>query len=316
MKLKNTLLMSVLLATTALPSHAATELTPEQAEALKPYDRIVITGRFSAISDAVNAVSRKADHNGAASFYIIDTSDYGNSGNWRVIADLYKSDAPKAAPLKNRIFNGVTELPKDEAVMLEPFDTVTVKGFYRSQPEVNDAISKAAKEKNAASFFIVRQAEVNNGGNQSITAYVFKADAKKRVLQSPDAIPFNSEAGQAALAKGGDAAKTVEIPGVATTAAVGAGTGIGRFFETQTSKGGRYTVSLPDGTKIEEVNKITAAQMIPFDSIRFTGNYASTTEVSYQTAKRAAKKGAKYYHITRQWQGNGNNMTISADLYK
>ncbi|MCV4784301.1 hypothetical protein OFM36_33190, partial [Escherichia coli] len=89
-------------------------------------------------------------------------------------------------------------------------------------------------------------------------------DAEKRVLQSPDAIPADSEAGRAALAKGGEAAKNVEIPGVATTAAVGSGTGVGRFFETQSSKGGRYTVTLPNGTKVEEVNKVTAAQMVPF----------------------------------------------------
>ncbi|WP_348919713.1 YdgH/BhsA/McbA-like domain containing protein, partial [Escherichia coli] len=25
---------------------------------------------------------------------------------------------------------------------------------------------------------------------------------------------------------------------------------------------------------------------------------------------------AKYYHITRQWQERGNNLTVSADLYK
>lgn len=56
------------------------------------------------------------------------------------------------------------------------------------------------------------------------------------MLQSPDAIPADSEAGRAALAKGGEAAKNVEIPGVATTAAVGSGTGVGRFFETQSSK--------------------------------------------------------------------------------
>lgn len=75
-------------------------------------------------------------------------------------------------------------------------------------------------------------------------------------------------------------------------------------------------MTLPDGTKIEELNKATAAQMVPFDSIKFTGNYGNMTEVSYQVAKRAAKKGAKYYHITRQWQERGNNVTISADLYK
>ena len=181
---------------------------------------------------------------------------------------------------------------------------------------MNDAITKAAKAKGAASFFIVRQVDANDGGNQRITAYVYKADAEKRVLQSPDAIPADSDAGRKALAAGGEAAKQVEIPGVATTAAVGSGTGVGRFFETQSSKGGRYSVTLPDGTKVEELNKVAAAQMVPFDSIKFTGNYGNMTEVSYQVAKRAAKKDAKYYHITRQWQERGGNVTISADLYK
>ncbi len=68
MKLKNTLLASALLTTATLSAHAATELTPEQAAALKPYDRVVVTGRFNAIGDAVQAVSRKADKDGAASF--------------------------------------------------------------------------------------------------------------------------------------------------------------------------------------------------------------------------------------------------------
>jgi hypothetical protein len=316
MKLKNTLLVSALLSAAAVSAHAATELTPEQAAALKPYDRVVVTGRFNAIGDAVQAVSRKADKEGAASFYVVDTSDYGNGGNWRVTADLYKDDAAKADAPKNRIINGVMELPKDQAVALEPYDTVTIQGFYRSQPEVNDAITKAAKAKGAYSFYIVRQVDANQGGNQRITAFIYKEDAKKRVLQSPDAIPADSEAGREKLAKGGEEAKTVEIPGVATSASVGAGSGVGRFFETQSTKGGRYTVTLPDGTKVEELNKVTAAQMIPFDSVKFTGNYGNMSEVSYQVAKRAAKKGAKYYHITRQWQERGGNVTISADLYK
>ena len=212
------------------------------------------------------------------------------------------------------MINGVVELPKDQAILLEPYDTVTVQGFYRSQPEVNDAITKAAKKKDAYAFYIVRQVDANQGGNQRITAFIYKQDAKKRVLQSPDVIPANSDAGRAALAKGGEEAKKVEIPGVATSAAPSAE--VGRFFETQSTKGGRYSVTLPDGTKIEELNNATAAQMVPFDSVKFTGNYGNMTEVSYQVAKRAAKKGAKFYHITRQWQERGNNVTISADLYK
>lgn len=314
MKLKTTLLASALISLTTLSAQAATELTPDQAAALKPFDRITITGRFNSIGDAVNAASKRADKIGAASFYVLDTNDTNGNGNWRVIADVYHTDAPKAEKQNYRVINGVTELPKDQAYALEPFDTVTIQGFYRSQPEVNDAITRAAKQKGADSYFIVRQIDTNSGGNQRITAFIYKKDAKKRVLQSADAIPANSEAGKAALAAGGAAAANVEIPGVATTSTPTSD--VGRFFETQTTKGGRYTVTLPDGTKIEEVNKVTAAQMVPFDSVKFTGHYSSSTEVSYQVAKRAAKKGAKYYHITRQWEERGGNLTISADLYK
>ncbi len=314
MKLKNTLLASALISLTTLSAQAAQELTPEQAASLKPFDRIVVTGRFTAISDAAKAVSRRADDAGAASFYIQDLNDTGNSGNWRVVADIFHADAQKAEEKGNRVINGVMELPKTQAYLLEPFDTVTIQGFYRNQPEVNDAITKAAKDKGAASFFIVRQVDANQGGNQRITAFIYKADAKKRVVQNPDAIPANSEAGKAALAAGGAAAKKVEIPGVASSATPSSD--VGRFFETQSSKGGRYTVTLPDGTRVEEINKVTAAQMVPFDSIKFTGHYSGMTEVSYQVAKRAAKKGAKFYHVTRQWQERGGNLTVSADLYK
>lgn len=89
----------------------------------------MVTGRFNAIGEAVKAVSRRADKEGAASFYVVDTSDFGNSGNWRVVADLYKADAEKAEETSNRVINGVVELPKDQAVLIEPFDTVTVQGF-------------------------------------------------------------------------------------------------------------------------------------------------------------------------------------------
>ncbi|HEY3986236.1 DUF1471 family protein YdgH [Cedecea sp.] len=314
MNIKNTLLASALISVTSLSAQAATELTPDQAAALKPYERITVTGRFNAIGDAVTAVSRRADDMGAASFYVLDTNFIGESGNARVVADVYKADAPKADAVKNRVINGIVELPKDQAFKLEPFDTVTVQGFYRSQPEVNDAITKAARDKGAASFFIVRQVDANQGGNQRVTAFIYKADAKERAVQSPDLLPANSEAGKAALAAGGEAAKQVEIPGIASSEAPSSD--VGRFFETQSSKGGRYTVTLPDGTKIEEVNKITAAQMVPFDNVQFTGNYGNMTEISYQVAKRAAKKGAKFYHITRQWQERGGNITISADLFK
>ncbi|MBP2197830.1 DUF1471 family protein YdgH [Pantoea cypripedii] len=317
MKLKNTILASTLLSLLAANAFAAQELTPEKAAALKPFQRINITGRFNAIGDAADAVSKRADELGAASYYIQGINDSnGNSGNWRVTADLYHADAPEASKQTEYLsYNGVKALPKAEAYRLEPFDTVSVSGFFPSQPDVNDAISKAAKEKGAASFFIVRQIDANNGGNQYVTAYVYKADAKERKVQSPNLIPADSEAGKAALAAGGAAAKNVEIPGVASSETPTSK--VGRFFETQTSTGERYTVTLADGKKIQEVNAITAAQMQPFDSVTFTGHFGSPTEVSEEVAKRAGDKGAKYYHVTRQWQNqSGGNLTVSADLFK
>lgn len=316
MKLKTTIIASALLSLTALSVQAAQELTPEKASELKPFERVTISGRFNAINDAASAVSRRADSMGADYFYIQDINNSNNGGNWRVTADVYKKDAETVKQTTNyRVFNGVKELPKTEAYLLQPYDTVTVSGFFRSQPDVTDAISRAAAKKGADSYFIVRQIDANSGGNQYITAYIYKADAPKRQVQSPDAIPADSEAGKAALAAGGAAAANVEIPGVASSGTPS--TGVGRFFETQSSTGKRYTVTLPDGTQIQEVNNTTAAQMVPFDSVTFTGHFNSMTDVSSEVAKRAAKKGAKYYHITRQWQNkSGGNLTISANLFK
>lgn len=318
MKLKNTLLASTtLLSLLSAHAFAAQELTPQRAAELQPFQRINITGRFNSIADAADAVSKQADAQGAASFYIQGINDSnGNSGNWRVTADIYKADAPKSTPDTTlRSFNGVKELPKAQAYRLEPFDTVSVSGFFASQPDVTDAISKAAKEKGADMFFIVRQIDANNGGNQFVTAYVYKADAKQRVVQNSDLIPADSAAGKAALAAGGAEAKKVEIPGVASSDTPS--NKVGRFFETQSSNGQRYTVTLPNGTKIQEVSAITAAQMQPFDSVTFTGHFGTPTEISEEVAKRAADKGAKFYHITRQWQNqSGGNLTVSADLFK
>ncbi|BEH72450.1 DUF1471 family protein YdgH [Edwardsiella tarda] len=316
MKLKTTLIASALLSAAACSAQAAQELSPEKAAELKPFERITITGRFNMLSEAADAVSRRADQLGAAYFYIQDTNASNGGGNWRVVADIYKKDAPSVDNEQTyRTFFGVKELPKQEAVRLQPFDTVTVNGFFNSQPEVNDAIARAAKKKDAAAFYIVRQIDTNNGGNQSVTAYVFKADAPKRQVQSPDAIPADSDAGRAALAAGGAAAANVEIPGVATSSSMSHS--VGQFWQTQSSTANRYTVTLPDGKQIQELNNATAAQMVPFDSITFSGRFNSMTDMSIETAKRAAAKGAKYYHITRQWQNqSGGNLTVSADLFK
>lgn len=316
MKLKITAITTAVLSLSSIITvQAAVELTPEQAQELKPYQRIAVTGRFNAIYEASDAVSRRADKEGAYSYYIQSLDDVGDSGNLRVVADLYRKDAAKVTQPPYRIFAGIKELPKTEAVRLLPFDTVTVSGLYSSEAALNEALAKKAKKKGAAYFYVVRNVALNDGGNTLATAYIYAADAPQRIVQNDNAVvPADTETGQALLAKGGEEAKKVIIPGVASSSEPKES--VGRFFETSMSGSGKTNVTLPSGYQIEEVNKAAAAQMVPFDSITFSGFYTSTPEIRYQIAKRAEKKGAKYFHITREWQANGGSVTISADLYK
>ena len=80
--------------------------------------------------------------------------------------------------------------------------------------------------------------------------------------------------------------------------------------------GPRYTVTTKDGNRIQELNNATAAQMVPFDSVSIRGRFSTPTDITEAIAKRAAEKGAKYYHITKEWQDNADRYTISADIYK
>ncbi|VFS43636.1 protein YdgH [Enterobacter cancerogenus] len=95
MKLKNTLLASALLSATALSANAATELTPEQAAALKPFDQTVIVGRYNSIGDAVAAASKAADKKAQPRFTSLINPIRGNSGNQRVTIALFKENARK-----------------------------------------------------------------------------------------------------------------------------------------------------------------------------------------------------------------------------
>lgn len=315
MKLKTSVIASTLFSILTFSAQAAQELTPEKAQSIKPFERITFMGRYDAIYQAAADASKQADKHGADAFYIQGTSEV-NGGRWAVTVDLYHKDAPPAThDVVYREFNGVKELPKNEAVRLEPYGTVTVNGSFSNQPDIEESIANAAKAKGAYSFFIVRQVDINSDGNsQSITAFIYKKDAPKRRVQSPDVIPADSDAGKAALAEGGAAASKVEIPGVAFSSSLS--NKVGNFFQTQSSPNNRYTVTLDNGKKVQELNNATAAQMAPFDSITLRDNFTSPTDISEAVAKEAGKKGAKYYHITREWQERGNRYTISADLYK
>lgn len=347
----------LLLASVASSAFAAQELSPEKANSLESFKEISTRGQFFNNTDYVRAISKLADKEGAAYFYITSANPSTRNDSLRVVyAKLYKADAPeKMTEAENfRQFSGIYEYPKPTAIRFEPFDIIRLRGYFPTQYQLNTAIAKEAASKGAYAYFIDRLVEVN-GGNQQITAYIFKKDAPERKIQPDNAIPYDSEAGQLALAQGGEAAMQVEKPGYYSSSAFNEQFYTEKFKNSEVKdvkseisevknektasapvtksadsvvpsaptasiipqKSSRYTVTLPDGTKIEELNDGTAAKMVPFDSIKFRGYFASEQQISYNAGKKAAEKGAKYYHISRIAQDSkGPNRTVYVDLYR
>ncbi|OTQ74174.1 MULTISPECIES: YdgH/BhsA/McbA-like domain containing protein [unclassified Gilliamella] len=330
-------------------SFAAQQLTEEQANSLQSFKNITIRGAFYTDSDYVMAMSKAADNEGAASFYITTTNISPSNDTLRIVyAKLYKSDAPKAVEQTEslRKFEGVYEYPKSKAIRLEPFNIVRIRGYFPTDYDINQAIAKEASAQGAYGFYIDSRSEI--GSNLQIAAYIFKKDAPERKLQPEDAIPYDSEAGQLALAKGGDAAMQVEKPGyyspsafnekyyadkfnnkvidkTTTTTATATTAKVATSSNTETTtpvvtepqRVTRYTVTLPDGRKIQELNDATAAKMVAFDTLKFRGYYVTDQEISYQAGKRAIEAGAKYYHIARvAHDSKGPNITVFIDLYR
>ncbi|OCG65242.1 hypothetical protein A9G39_10025 [Gilliamella sp. Imp1-6] len=344
--LKKTIIVASL-AVTSFSSFAAQQLTEQQAKALQPFKSITIRGAFYTDSDYIMAMSKVADKEGAASFYITTTNISPSNDTLRIVyAKLYKADAPKAEEQVEslRKFEGIYEYPKSKAIRLEPFNIVRIRGYFPSEYDINQAIAKEASAKGAYAYYIDSRSEL--GSNIQVAAYLFKKDAPERKLQPEDAIPYDSEAGQQALAKGGDAAMQVEKPGyyspsafnekfyadkfnnkvkvidqtahkVTTSGTTNASASQVTTITTEPQRVTRYTVTLPDGRKIQELNDATAAKMVAFDTIKFRGYYVTDQEISYQAGKRAIDAGAKYYHIARiAHDSNGPNITVFVDLYR
>ncbi|MCX8582645.1 MULTISPECIES: YdgH/BhsA/McbA-like domain containing protein [unclassified Gilliamella] len=328
-------------------SFAAQQLTEEQANSMQSFKSITIRGAFYTDSDYVMAMSKAADNEGAASFYITTTNISPSNDTLRIVyAKLYKADAPKALEQSEtlRKFEGVYEYPKSKAIRLEPFNIVRIRGYFPTDYDVNQAIAKEASAQGAYGFYIDSRSEL--GSNIQVAAYLFKKDAPERKLQPENAIPYDSEAGQLALAKGGEAAMQVEKPGYYSPSAFNEKYYADKFnnkvidktttnsaatnkvtttsntetistVATEPQRVTRYTVTLPDGRKIQELNDATAAKMVAFDTLKFRGYYVTDQEISYQAGKRAIEAGAKYYHIARvAHDSKGPNITVFVDLYK
>lgn len=304
MKLRLT--FALLLAASAFSANAATELTPEKADQLKPFKQITVRGEYNRMSEASEAVSKAADKQNAAAYYINNIGYHSkNDALWIVSAYLYTNDAEAVDPEEKsqETYRGLVSYNKSTAIRLEPFKRISIRGSFQTLSDMNQAVAKEAEKHDAYAFYI-DQFYDTNGSNKQIIAYLYEKDAPERKVQIDNTIPYDSEAGQAALAKGGDLAGQVEDPTAKSTS-------------LEKNRASRYTVTLDNDVKIEELNRATAAKMTPFESIKFRGNYNSLTALSHAAAKKAAAKGAKYYYISsmRDDKGNGN-YTVYVDLFR
>ncbi|PPS58497.1 hypothetical protein CRX72_17885 [Pantoea sp. BRM17] len=170
-----------------------------------------------------------------------------------------QSSTGKRYTVKQSDGRSVQEVNAITAAQMQPFDTITF----------SDHFGRAAQKKGAASFFIVRQVDANNGGNQYVTAYVYKADAKARIVQdTSNSIPADSEAGKAALAAGGAAAGNGGNWRVTAD-----------LYKADAAKASTDTqYRVINGVK--ELPKAEAYRLEPFDTVSVSGFFSSQPAVN------------------------------------
>lgn len=292
-------------------ANAAIELTSDQAQSFKPYEKITIKGNYSSIAAQVDAANKAADKKGAHAFYVEDSFQETNS-RLKVIVALYKQDAETVNPEDDRIsYKGIKNISRTEYEVLEPFDFIEIEGAFTNSVQINEKLAELAKAKGAASFYIIDERDSSNGGSRKrVKALIYKADAPRHERRASDLIPAGSEAAAKAIAEG--RADLVEMPTEAQPMSEKL-----KFWDGDSSRPEkRYTVTLNNGTKIQEVNRATAQKMQSFKSIQVKGNFRTGPEISEAVAKQAAKEGAKFYRITLEKEANGSNKIIYADLFK
>ncbi|GAA3586803.1 peroxide/acid stress response protein YhcN [Gibbsiella greigii] len=87
MKIKATVLALSALSMLAFGTSAATLVNNQQAETLQSIGTISVGGIIGAPSDVRQALSEKADKQGATAYRIIEVNE---NGNWHATAEIYK----------------------------------------------------------------------------------------------------------------------------------------------------------------------------------------------------------------------------------
>lgn len=182
---KNSLVAALLFALPVINSYAAEPLSEGKAHALIPMQEIAVSGEYLSSNDAKADIAKKADEAGAKFYYIKAITDSTTASTGKTVyADIYASDAVKANVNEGfGLYSGVYEYPRGKAILLEPFDTVTLQGNFTSLSDSSDVAGKAAAEQGAYAFFIDEYNTLNTVGTlKAIHVQLFKQDAPVRSM--------------------------------------------------------------------------------------------------------------------------------------
>lgn len=179
---KSSIALAMLLALPVANSFAAESLSAKESSNLVPMKEISITGSYLQAQDGANDISKAADEAGAKYYHIKGMEQAANnSSNSTVYADIYQSNAPVATDITETTYNGVISYERNKALYYVPFEVITIKGDYNNTPDVTEAASKAAADKNAYAFYVNSVTPVDTKNQaQNVEVALYKKDAATR----------------------------------------------------------------------------------------------------------------------------------------
>lgn len=246
---------------------------------------ISIRGYFPTPLSLKNEVAKKTKAEQAAGFYIYKISEQGSGAD--VTVYLFAENAPQIAAM----------MAKDQ-IPLDSQQAPTVKTAM-----TKDGVKVVYLDKDAIPL------DSEQANKQNLTSEIKKENQTRLPAQAVNEVAPENVATAAQVAKPAESAVN-SVQEIAATKSSEAAPEI-KIIEPK-----RYTVTLPDGERIQELNDATALKMTPFKSVKIRGYYSTPTQISKEAAKKASENGAKYYHISRVAQdAKGPNKTVYIDLY-
>lgn len=268
------------------------------------YSKIVhVKGYFPTPLLLKRQVIKRAQYEGAAGFYIYKVAELG--ANQEATVFLFNKNAAKVAIQMN-----YDDIPLDSTQSTQTRADIIQQNKINEHSKINKANQEALAQAD-----IIQQNKINehskiNKTNQEALSQTTQVQTVKTETPKIESIAdIKSNPTKESVIPISQAVDS-KVSNETSSAAINESTQ--KVIEPK-----RYTVTLADGEKIQELSDATALKMIPFKTITFKGYFGTPVEISKMAAKKAAENNAKFYHIARislELSG-GRKQTVHVELY-